>query len=1023
MIMAEYVDEDASTAVAVGREMRESAAVAVVRASATAWFEFLLDSSLLEKHLNKPDSDLTAPELISLFLYQADITLATQREIENKEFGFISGSSTAQSDTALDEKPNLVANYKVQTLRLLAIKTACHLKWNLEFLQLNLPLAILKSLLLELLKVVTGFDNISSKTFTEDDLQNADPEVLFAVVLYHRWCLTSLLRESFPTKPLKTPNVQVPGLLDPSISSANLKDSIIKSLRENVDNSVTFLENFLTLGKSTRMPVMSCFGMSKTDSSPNKIANDWSSGIMIDKIEMNCQISYDLGCHFFLIRNYEKANSSFGNCKEFIDKIQSPVFSNIDVKSLDGYLCACAGVLVIPLNQCSPPSLYERVQMSIRNNFQGLTALLIEDLTKQELSFAYRASLAESTHSVQRQDSLYEEVLVCNSIRRSLDGRVVMFDLVMTLNRTLGLVDFYIKVCVDIHKVLSEIQRDNLKFSLRYLCQVISPETHFVNLLLSSELHCLFDEEVQQSLLDHTKSAAASPPFCFTFNLPQPAEENMKVAELERELLVTYEPTVIKELVQKLIGRIGKYQTVFLSEKWKIPRDLHHLIETLPIPQPVTPIFVHILVAKARICITLKHFEKAREMLNLADSTIRDISLKLSKLLRWEVLLVDLLQLFDAPQFIYNGNFQDLVKRVKTCISTFQHFDHESLPCPDLLCACVAFLLNTQDFDSLSGMNNGNINGYVQFGRMVAALSKEIPALKTARTSAREFIDAVRLTFTNTVQMKRSSSGAATAAMRDTHTALLSPDGLIMLMKMIKEPAVLSLFVSCLTKLFNLMKDDISEEIYSDYITLWPTALSSSNTVLNESALSAAVESLMKHALSMNPSQPSWLRTQADLSYAKGDYFSSLRHYLLLGVVSTDFFTEPITKNVYDDQVYRRMIRCCSSMNCQTQVAILCQFLDETDYTVAFKALQERSSDDAMDAYYDCIWDSTILEFLIYLHNKRGEVEKRKLVLQLIGQMELNSNNRVEISMEAAKLRKGRFMRAMAKQYLATNVS
>lgn len=31
---------------------------------------------------------------------------------------------------------------------------------------------------------------------------------------------------------------------------------------------------------------------------------------------------------------------------------------------------------------------------------------------------------------------------------------------------------------------------------------------------------------------------------------------------------------------------------------------------------------------------------------------------------------------------------------------------------------------------------------YLQFGRMVAALSKEIPALKTARTSAREFIDA-----------------------------------------------------------------------------------------------------------------------------------------------------------------------------------------------------------------------------------------------------------------------------------------
>ena len=47
------------------------------------------------------------------------------------------------------------------------------------------------------------------------------------------------------------------------------------------------------------------------------------------------------------------------------------------------------------------------------------------------------------------------------------------------------------------------------------------------------------------------------------------------------------------------------------------------------------------------------------------------------------------------------------------------------------------------------------------------------------------------------------------------------------------------------------------------------------------------------------------------------------------------------------------------------QVAVLCQFLDEIDYTIAFKALQERCTHDAVDAYYDCIWDTSMLEFLI----------------------------------------------------------
>lgn len=47
-----------------------------------------------------------------------------------------------------------------------------------------------------------------------------------------------------------------------------------------------------------------------------------------------------------------------------------------------------------------------------------------------------------------------------------------------------------------------------------------------------------------------------------------------------------------------------------------------------------------------------------------------------------------------------------------------------------------------------------------------------------------------------------------------------------------------------------------------------------------------------------------------------------------------------------------------------SQVAVLCQFLDDVDYTTAFKALQEKNTYDAMDSYYVCIWDISILEYL-----------------------------------------------------------
>jgi len=45
-----------------------------------------------------------------------------------------------------------------------------------------------------------------------------------------------------------------------------------------------------------------------------------------------------------------------------------------------------------------------------------------------------------------RPDSLYEEVVVCNSLRRAIDGRVAFVDLIRMLNRTIGLVDFFIQV-------------------------------------------------------------------------------------------------------------------------------------------------------------------------------------------------------------------------------------------------------------------------------------------------------------------------------------------------------------------------------------------------------------------------------------------------------------------------------------------------------------------------------------------------------------------------------------------------
>ena len=58
------------------------------------------------------------------------------------------------------------------------------------------------------------------------------------------------------------------------------------------------------------------------------------------------------------------------------------------------------------------------------------------------------------------------------------------------------------------------------------------------------------------------------------------------------------------------------------------------------------------------------------------------------------------------------------------------------------------------------------------------------------------------------------------------------------------------------------------------------------------------------------------------------------------------------------------------------------------------------------------------LNIWFHLHTRRGQHDKRQVALAAIGRPELNANNPPEILFEAARIRKARFLRAMARQYV-----
>lgn len=132
-------------------------------------------------------------------------------------------------------------------------------------------------------------------------------------------------------------------------------------------------------------------------------------------------------------------------------------------------------------------------------------------------------------------------------------------------------------------------------------------------------------------------------------------------------------------------------------------------------------------------------------------------------------------------------------------------------------------------------------------------------------------------------------------------------------------------------------------------------------------------------------------------------------------LTGSEYFMVNLEQHI-DDYIIRRMIKCCSNLGCFMQAAVLCQvifffklqflcsmfyvrlcinllqFLEEIDYSLAFKTLSDRATfnsisvksvvfSDAMDSYYNCIWDATLLEFIVNFLAKRGEHARKQLAV------------------------------------------
>uniref|UniRef100_F1RY55 Integrator complex subunit 8 n=1 Tax=Sus scrofa TaxID=9823 RepID=F1RY55_PIG len=855
-----------------------------------------------------------------------------------------------------------------------------------------LSVPVLNMLLNELLcisKVPPGTKHVDM------DLATLPPTTAMAILLYNRWAIRTIVQSSFPVKQAKPGPPQL-SVMNQMQQEKELTENILKVLKEQASDSILVLEAALKLNKDLYVHTMRTLDLLAVE--PGMVNGETESstaGLKIKTEEMQCQVCFDLGAAYFQQGStnsavYENAREKFFRTKELIAEIGSlSLHCTIDEKRLAGYCQACD--VLVPSSDSTSQQLtpYSQVHICLRSgNYQEAINIFIEDNLTFNLPVQFRQSVLRELFQKAQQgnealDEICFKVCACNTVRDILEGRTISVQFnQLFLRPNKEKIDFLLEVCsrsINLEKA-SDSLKGNMAAFLKNVCLGLE-DLQYVFMISSHELFItLLKDEERKLLVDQMRKRSPRVNLCIkpvTSFYDIPASASVNIGQLEHQLILSVDPWRIRQILIELHGMTSERQFWTVSNK---------------------------------------DFSHAKQLFAACLELVTEFSPKLRQVMLNEMLLLDIHTHEAGTGQSGERPPSDLISRVRG----YLEMRLPDIPLRQVIAEeCVAFMLNWKENEYLTLQVPAFLlqsNPYVKLGQLLAATCKELPGPKESRRTAKDLWEVVVQICSVSSQHKRGNDGRVSLIkQRESTLGIMYRSELLSFIKKLREPLVLTIILSLFVKLHNV-REDIVNDITAEHISIWPSSIPNLQSVDFE-AVAITVKELVRYALSINPNNHSWLIIQADIYFATNQYSAALHYYLQAGAVCSDFFNKAVPPDVYTDQVIKRMIKCCSLLNCHTQVAILCQFLREIDYKTAFKSLQEQNSHDAMDSYYDYIWDVTILEYLTYLHHKRGETDKRQIAIKAIGQTELNASNPEEVLQLAAQRRKKKFLQAMAKLY------
>lgn len=297
----------------------------------------------------------------------------------------------------------------------------------------------------------------------------------------------------------------------------------------------------------------------------------------------------------------------------------------------------------------------------------------------------------------------------------------------------------------------------------------------------------------------------------------------LDLAHVERQLINCEDPKTSRTLLVHLASKNPSKPLWNINPSWVIPEPIRSLI--LSLPRGFLQDFSYVLTGKAMELAGKSDFITATTMLKAVKSETQRANFvsnpnvkKLSKLIQYEMFSIDFQQILGEWPRKPSG----IAVNTKHLLSTLSKSD-SIIPRLEILEVTATILLNLCEWQSVLLIEKKST--YLELCSAFATAIIDIDKMKALgqKKVIKEPWDMILPVFLN-----QPSGGTASKRVRDSRDSpsLQQNLNLNAFLKRLRDPFIISILLSLLSRLHNALKDDGNFEIHAEYMLLWPATVS-----------------------------------------------------------------------------------------------------------------------------------------------------------------------------------------------------